>query len=1301
MIPKTKLTAIVGGTCIDTRLAPSICGMVERCNILMLVDTGSAVTILRTDIWEKLVPSTEHKLSPATQAVVAANGKGLSLSGQVELEIQIGGLKVKHMCLVAKDLTHEFLLGSDFLYTNGCIVDFNTRLLFAGGKMVALKFDQPVTVVCDAVIMENISISENCEMRLMVSLIVDGQRCEDDTPGLLEPEPSFMERHGLAVAHSVAVSREGMIPVQVLNPSNSSIMLRKGEKMGKFVSLGGPHGVCVIEASQKASIPREEVVPSVIEGLVAGVEGLSDTEVEQLRELLYRFSSAISMSDSDMGRTHLVQHHIDTQGANPVKQQPRRLPFYRREEVRQMIADMLGKEVIEPATGPWSSPVILVQKKDGSTRFCIDFRQLNALTKKDAHPLPRIDDTLDMLSGSHWFSTIDLASGYWQVEVAREDQEKTAFSTPFGLFQFRTMPFGLCNAPSTFQRLMERVLSGLHWSTCLVYIDDIIVFSRTVQEHFLDLAGVFQRLKEAGLKVKPKKCHLFRTKVKYLGYVVSSGGVQTDPEKVKCVLDWPVPSTQKELRQFLGLASYYRRFVHNFAQLSAPLNRLLDKSRPWLWTEQCGRAFEALKTKLTSAPLLVYPNFEEEFIVDCDASDDGLGAVLSQNFQGTEHVVCYASRTLTKAERKYCATRKEMLALVWGMGQFRPYLYGRHFTARTDHGALQWLCSFKEPEGQVARWLEYLAEYNFTVEHRPGKKHGNADPLSRHPCHQCGGQPVEVNIIASNQVDAGGWALQWTKQDVVRFQCDDPDIGQMVKWMQHDFPKTCPHTASSTLKSLWSQKLHLVLLDGVLYRSWKDASGNGQNSCLQLVLPKVLVPSILSELHDAPTGGHLGVSKVLDKAHQRFYWVGQRHDIEEWCRSCTVCGAQKSPMKHRRAPMEVDTQTSKPMQRVAMDILGPLPLTPRLNKYILVIGDYFTKWTEAFPMPDMETGTVARLFVNEFVVRYGAPACLHTDQGRNFESNLVKEICRLLGIVKTRTTPYHPQSDGMIERFNRTLLSMLKMASIDDAQDWDLKLPCLMMAYRTSVHETTKATPFSLMFGREVQLPIDVMFGKPPGMSTASTLEYAKVLEQRLAEAYDLVRHNLGVEQHRHKQLYDRKVEGKPYKEGEMVWLYCPAVPRGLSKKLHACWKGPYTITKVYDNGVYQIKWNLPPHKQQVVHFDRLKPYLNRQEEQEPTADQATMSDTERTHDEAEDMYDNMFIQHGHGEEATTDEQHYNNVPVQQEVMGNDQTEGPEENAPVNEGLQEVAEEPTQQQGLRRSTRERRPPERLGTWVMY
>ena len=318
------------------------------------------------------------------------------------------------------------------------------------------------------------------------------------------------------------------------------------------------------------------------------------------------------------------------------------------------------------------------------------------------------------------------------------DREKTAFITPFGLHQFRFMPFGLSNAPATFQRLMEQVLAGLHWSTCLVYIDDIIVFSRTVADHLDQLRDVFTRLKNAGLTLKPSKCHLLQMEVRYLGHVVSGKGIQTDPEKVRSVFDWPIPLNQKDLKRFLGLASYYRCFAEGFAQVAAPLNALTNKGKEWMWTADCTHAFLELKKRLVLTPVLVMPQFTQEFILDTDTSGEGLGAVLSQVIEGEEKVVAYASKTLTRTERKYCVTHREILALVWVTHHFRPYLYGHKFVLRTDHSALQWLHNFKEPEGQTARWLEQLAEYNYRVVHRPGRHHTNADSLSRMPCKQCG-----------------------------------------------------------------------------------------------------------------------------------------------------------------------------------------------------------------------------------------------------------------------------------------------------------------------------------------------------------------------------------------------------------------------------------------------------------------------------------------------------------------------------------------------------------------------------------
>ena len=375
--------------------------------------------------------------------------------------------------------------------------------------------------------------------------------------------------------------------------------------------------------------------------------------------------------------------------------------------------------MIQASSSPWASPIVLVRKNDGSTRFCVDFRKVNSLTRKDAYPLPRVDDTLDALEGSQWFTTLDLISGYWQVEVDPADREKTAFCTTEGLFEFRVLPFGLCNDPATFQRLMDTALAG-EWKRNVVYLDNIIIPGRTFKEHLANVSIVFERLRKAGLKLQPSKCTFCRKRATFLGHILSADGVSTDPAKTAKVAKWKEPTSRREVQQFLGLANYYRHFIRDFAKIAKPLHRLTEKTA---WTQECQRAFEELRHKLVSTPILAFPDYEREFILDTDATNEGIGAVLSQiQANGVEKVIAYASRVLSKPERQYCVTRRELLAVVTFLKHFRHYLLGKHFTIRTDHGSLQWLQNFKEPEGQVARWIEKLQEYNNNYYSLPWEK---------------------------------------------------------------------------------------------------------------------------------------------------------------------------------------------------------------------------------------------------------------------------------------------------------------------------------------------------------------------------------------------------------------------------------------------------------------------------------------------------------------------------------------------------------------------------------------------------
>eukprot|EP00731_Ephydatia_muelleri_P003528 Em0001g3528a len=891
----------------------TIQGHIEGFGVSMLVDTGSSVTLIHEAVWNKVKIKVKSSLSPCTVPVMAVNGEQLMVAGEIDLHLQIGTHQGKHKVLVVEQMLQQCLLGTDYLEKQKCLVDLGKRTLTVGkpGNCVPLSFGAQSST-CHVVMGEKVVIPGYHQVRLPVRVTpTDGSA----TVGIFEPHSEMAETHGVLIARSVSPIQSGQIVVQILNPLPFPATLQADEAIGCFccgaqvdvVSLEPVDTDTGVTCSALKTHSSEEVARA-IESMVTRIDELSCADREKLKRLLCEFSDVISVGEKDLGRTNVLKHKVNTGDAPPIHQQARRMPYHQRETVKKMLDDMLQQDVIEASSGPWSSPIVLARKKDGTLRFCVDFHRINDVTKKEVHPLPRIDETLDMLGGAKWFSTLDLASGYWQVEMEPEHKEKTAFSTPFGTYQFKVMPFGLSNAPSTFQKLMEMVLAGLHWTTCLVYLDDIVIFSTTVEQHLSRLRDVLARLKKAGLKLKPSKCHILKKCVHYLGHIVSADGVKVDDDKIKCIVEWPTPVNLEELRRFLGIASYYRKFIKGFAHIAAPLHALTEKLKPWEWTGLCDEAFAQLKTKLSSPPILSFPQF---------------------NMQFTQ-------------ERQYCATRREMLALIWAIQYFKPYLWGRPFKVRTDHSALKWLKIFKDPHGQVARWLEILSEYDFTVEHRPGLKHGNADSLSRLPCRQCGASQdqvenlysLEAALAQATESDLALWLPILTPTDQETLQNKDPALARVMVWVEsNSFPKSFPKDGGYWLQTLWAQQKYLVLRNGVLYRRWEDIPGKGLNKCLQFVLPQDLVPTVLEQLHNAPSGSHLGVSKTVEKVRRRFYWPGQRRDIERWCAACESCATRKAPPTKPRAAMQADLP-SGPFERVAMDILGPLPITTRDDLHV-------------------------------------------------------------------------------------------------------------------------------------------------------------------------------------------------------------------------------------------------------------------------------------------------------------------------------------------------------------------------------
>ena len=555
---------------------------------------------------------------------------------------------------------------------------------------------------------------------------------------LLEPWHSLTTEHITAAKCLVKVT-DGKAVLRLINPTNRNV------KIGQDLIL-----------ASVSDIHSSEVYPLVDDNipLAAAVDvpnhgtsnqndisfdltdsDLSDSQKQELLNFLNNHRSNFATDLSQLGKTSEYKHRIEIKpGSRPV-----RLPFYRtslqnEKEMSRQIDEMETHGIIKPSNSEWHSPVVLVRKKNNTYRFACDYRALNKITVPNSFPLPHIESVFDAIGAAkaNFFTNLDLMSGFWQMELDEESRKKAAFITQRGVYEWTRMPFGLTNAPISFQTLMSTVLRGLNWKSVLVYVDDILIFSNSFQEHLHHLEQVFNRLREAKLTLQPNKCHFAVKQLKFLGHIISRRGIEVDPDKTRAVSDFPVPKTQKHVRSFLGMANYYRRFIKDFSQVAAPLNALLRKDVKFRWTQGCQNAFDALKSKLISAPILSYPDPTKRFILTCDASDTAVGYVLGQlDSQNREHVIAFGGKSLTPDQKKYNTTEKECLAVLCGIDAYRPYLTHGEFEIVTDHKALVWLKTAKHTGVRLERWALKLQEYNFKMTHRPGKSNSVADALSR------------------------------------------------------------------------------------------------------------------------------------------------------------------------------------------------------------------------------------------------------------------------------------------------------------------------------------------------------------------------------------------------------------------------------------------------------------------------------------------------------------------------------------------------------------------------------------------
>ena len=741
--------------------------------------------------------------------------------------------------------------------------------------------------------------------------------------------------------------------------------------------------------------------------------------------------------------------------------------------------------------------------------------------------------------------------------MSKESMEKTAFcpGPGHGLWEFTVMPYGLTGATQTCQRGLDEVLKEC--KDCVDnYVDDCIIFSDTIDSHIVDLRRVLGQLQKAGFTLRGSKCSFGMSSVTHLGFEYSSEGITPSAEKTRAIADWPTPKSPKEVRSFLGLANFYRRFIPNFSDIAAPLNDLTSNSTIFSWTELHQTAFIRLKEALISPPILDYPRKSDTFVLTTDSSEAGLGAVLSTS-RGT--VVEYASRTLTAAEKNYCTTEKECLAIVWATRKLRHYLIGGRFTLETDHKPLQWLESAKRSNARaqrLERWSLELRAFEFDVVHRPGRCNQHADALSR----------VPVSVIAIRS--------PIHMSDLAAAQQKDPVLSVAYRYL---YTKQTPPTTGEWNKfplkryrKLWSQ---LIIHASVICRKMKSPSMSEER--LLIVVPKSQRRIFLNIAHD--DSGHQGVDRTMARLSEIAYWVGMGKDVVYHCMHCFKCQITKAPVQ-TPAPLQ-PIIASKPWELVAVDILK-VPMSAKGNQYLLVVQDHLSKWPFAKAIPDQKAERIVQILKDDVFTLVGPPRRLHSDQGRNFESRILGDLCKAFGVNKSHTTPYHPMGNGLVERMNRSLLTLLR-TYVDREEDWDTHLQTLLFIYRTTKHATTGLSPYEVLFG---YTPSPLQISDLHSSVIPNPAEYSATLRRKLYNLRELVDANTVHSAERHQSSHGGGSASPQLKPNQQVLLSNPT--RG---KLGPRWTGPWTVLSMKNPTTVQLRMGAAD---RTVHINRVRPLL-------------------------------------------------------------------------------------------------------------
>ena len=1158
-------------------------------NFLVFIDTGASVNIMGESLY--LQHFQEQPIREATEVVCDIHTHKLNMIGKITITLQVESQQITDDILVAKgvNLGNVILIGHPSCIKNSISLCPPKRGIFIEGEeeiqfipyalvekerlMLEVNQDDkekgvPLKELLDSNSTVKGVLKEDVELTPGVPCVVQlGVKGVQSGTSVVVLEGSEKVNQVSAVI-ALGEVNNGSVWVELLQSGEESRRLKKGTYVLDFEVFTLP--VCVL--SGKDAVPvwmcekGDEQMDTKKEQVLQQKLGASDYGEynADVKKLLSEYPDVVATKDDKLGCTNVIEHRVVLEkGTSPIYIPAYRIPVKIKSEVEKIVEGWEREGIIRKSSSEFNFPLLAVPKKDGTYRVCVDFRKLNEKTVPDRYPAACMQDLVTQIGGKKIYSSIDLLQGFLQVPMEENSKKYTAFSTPTGHWEFERMPFGLQGSPITFTRLVNTVFHGMLGKSIFIYMDDLLIATNTIEEHLTILEEVLDRLRLAGLKLKLEKCDFLKKKIVYLGHVISEEGVAVNPEKVKAISNFPEPHNKKNVKQFLGLAGFFRKFVNGFASKAAPLSHLLKEDVPFQFGEEQKKAFEVIKQALIQPPVLRFPDFNLPFILVTDASMQGIGGCLMQKDGKDIHPVAFYSRkwkTRCPNETNWSVVDKEAFAVVASLLHFRYLILGFKVTVFTDHKPLVEL--FKKPNlsPKRSRWAVVVNDFEADIKYIEGKANLVADALSRNVCNRV------VGVC-----ELGGERVEWSEEVLVEEQERDPVCAKAKKFLQgeiHDRRYRLPASG-------------LELSGNLLVRRVQSRTrGSDSEDIIQVVVPQSLVSTALKVVHGSMGGDHMGVERTYMECKRKYYWKGMYRDIEAYIKNCRICNKYK-PASSMSSKIATYPVPGRPFQRVHLDLLCNFSESAVGNKHILVIIDELSRYVEMCPIRNKTAEEVGIAFFNNFICRHGVPEVLVSDNGREFVNKVFDTLGELMGIKKVNIQAYRPEANGVCERANRKILESLRTTVGGNDPNWDRYLDYVRFSINTATNESIGMSPHKALYGVDVRNPFDFFSELPSKESTVQQL--VKSAQDRFLA----LRSNLQKSSENMEKKVNSKQSRKQVGVGDRVYVKVN-VRNQLNYKLGPKFEGPFEVIDRLVGNKYTVK-DLDSGEEKVVHISQLK----------------------------------------------------------------------------------------------------------------